>query len=130
MTDNRPTPKALNIALWIVQAILSISFIWAFYMKLFSSEAELAKMWPWTAENQILVRVTGVLDGLAGLGLVLPWFLNILPKLTIYTAYATIVLMIVAILFHVSRGESSQIGINIFFAISAIFIIWGRQRER
>src|SRR4051812_7105771 len=97
--------KSLNILVWIAQILLSASFIWAACVKLFQSSDKLTAMWPWTAENTGLVRFTGVLDLLAGLGLVLPQLLNIKPVLTVYTAYAILLLMICATIFHVSRGE-------------------------
>ncbi len=84
-------------------------------------------MWPWTAENAALVKLTWVLDLLAAMGLILPILLRIQPKLTVYTAYGIITLMVAASVFHITRGETSQIGINIFFAIIAAFIAWGRQ---
>lgn len=129
MTNQKNPSNTLNIILWITQVLLSITFIWAACMKLFQSSDKLAAMWPWTAENTVLVKLTGVLDLLAGLGLVLPGLLRIQPKLTIFTAYASIALMIAAIIFHVSRGEASQIGINIFFAALAAFIAWGRTKN-
>ena len=104
----------MNIILWIIQVLLAVTFIWAAYMKLFAPTEDLNKMWPWTTGNETLVKLTGVLDLLAGAGLVLPAFLRIQPKLTVYTAYATVVLMIAAGVFHISRGEASQIGFNIF----------------
>ena len=75
------------------------------------------------------MKLTGVLDLLAGIGLVLPALFRIQPKLTIYAAYGTIVLMIAASVFHITRGEVSQIGVNIFFAVFAVFIAWGRQKK-
>jgi len=116
----------MNITLWIAQVVLASGFIWAALMKLFQSAQKLNAMWPWTAHHPVLVKLTGVLDLLAGLGLVLPMLLNIQPQLTVYTAYASIALMVVAGIFHVSRGEGSQTGINIFFALVAAFIAWGR----
>jgi hypothetical protein len=98
-------------------------------MKLFQSPEALAKMWPWTADNTLLVKLTGVLDLLAGLGLILPGLLNIQPKLTLYTAYATVALMLAACIFHISRGEVSAIGFNIFVIVLALFIALGRKSE-
>lgn len=123
--EKQRTSKAMNITLWIAQVLLSITFIWAGSMKLLQA----AEMWPWTVENPSLAKVTGVLDILAGLGLVLPSMLRILPQLTIYAAYGTIALMVAASVFHISRGEASQIGINIFFLLVAVFIAWGRQKK-
>jgi hypothetical protein len=38
--------------------------------------------------------------------------------------------MLCAIVFHISRGEASVIGFNIFLAALAIFIAWGRKKNR
>lgn len=119
----------LTVALWLVQGLLAVSLIWAATMKLFQPADQLAAMWPWTAEHPMLVKLTGVFDLLAGIGLVLPALLRIQPRLTSYAAYGIIVLMVAASLFHIARGEASQIGINIVFALLAMFIVWGRQTQ-
>lgn len=129
MSSEQKKSKTMNIVLWIAQVILAGSLIWASSMKLFQPADKLALMWPWTADNTALVKLTGVLDLLAGIGLVLPELLRIQPKLTIYAAYGIVVLMIAAGVFHIIRGEVSQIGINIFFAVLAVFIAWGRQKK-
>lgn len=112
--------------LWVAQVLLAVTLIWAGAMKLFKP-GDLP--WPWIKENPNLVKITGVLDLLAGLGFVLPALLRIQPRLVIYAAYGTLSLMIAAIIFHVSRGEASQIGFNIFVAITSVFIAWGRQKK-
>jgi uncharacterized membrane protein YphA (DoxX/SURF4 family) len=119
--------KGLNIALWTAQVVLAAGFIWASSMKLFQSPEKLAEMWPWTAENVFLVKITGILDLLAGTGLILPGLLRFQPKITFFAAVGTIVLMIAAIIFHVSRGEASLTGVNFFFAAAALFVAWGRK---
>ncbi|ADB41868.1 DoxX family protein [Spirosoma linguale] len=127
MTTKQKQSTLLNIALWTAQVVLAVSLIWAATMKLFRPADQLATMWPWTAEHTNLVKLTGVLDLLSGIGLVLPTLLHIQPKLTRYAAYGTVALMVAASLFHLTRGEASQIGVNIFFALLAIFVAWGRQ---
>jgi uncharacterized membrane protein len=129
MTSEQKSSKAMNVILWIAQAILAISFIWAATMKFLQPADKLAEMWPWTAGNVALVKSTGILDLLAGVGLVLPALFRIQPKLTVYAAYGTIALMIAASTFHIIRGEGSTIGVNIFFLAFAIFIAWGRQKK-
>jgi uncharacterized membrane protein YphA (DoxX/SURF4 family) len=115
-----------NTSLWIAQGLLTLTFIWAGAMKLFKP-ADLP--WQWIKENPNLVKATAILDLLAGIGLVLPALLRIQPKLTIYASYGIIALMIGASSFHISRGETSQIGFNIFVALNAVFIAWGRQKK-
>jgi hypothetical protein len=129
MASEQKHSKAINGLLWAAQLILSASLIWASYTKLFTPADALAKMWPWTATHPNLVKLTAVLDLLAAIGLVLPALLNIQPRLTIYAAYGTIALMVAASIFHISRGEASLIGVNIFFAVFAILIAWGRQKK-
>lgn len=121
--------KIMNVILWISQAFLSLIFIWAGAMKLFQLIDKLAEMWPWTADNRGLVIFTGILDIVTGIGLILPALLRILPKLTVVAAFGTILLMISASIYHISRGEASQIGANIIFGLIAIFIAWGRLKK-
>jgi len=123
---NQKKSNVLNIILWVLQTLLAITFIWAGAMKLFQPN-ELP--WLWTKENPELATITGVIDLLAGLGLILPSLLRIRPKMTVYSAYGTIALMISASIFHIMRGEGNEIGFNIFILVSAIFIVWGRLKK-
>lgn len=119
----------MNIGLWVAQGLISLILIWAGYTKLFQPIEETAKMLPWALDNPGLLKFTGIIDLLGGIGIVLPAALKIQPKLTVFAAYGTIVLMIAASVFHISRGEASLIGMNIFFMIVAGFIAWGRTKK-
>lgn len=119
--------KTVLIMLWTSQVILAVCFIWGASMKLFLSIKELSSMWPWVAEvPAALVKGTGIVDLLAGIGIIVPSFIQ-KPKLVWLTAFGTIALMFAASIFHVCRGEASHIGINVFLAILAAFVIWGRK---
>jgi len=121
--------KGLNIALWVAQGLISLTLIWAGYAKLFQPIEETAKMLPWALDNPELLKFTGIVDLLGGIGIVLPAALRIQPKLTVFAAFGTIALMIAASIFHVSRGESSLIGMNVFFLLLAAFVVWGRTKK-
>lgn len=121
--------KGLNIALWVGQGLISLTLIWAGYAKLFQPIEETAKMLPWALDNPGLLKFTGIIDLLGGIAIVLPAALKIQPKLTVFAAYGTIALMIAASVFHISRGEASLIGMNIFFLVLAGFIAWGRTKK-
>lgn len=121
--------KALNVLLWIAQGLIALTLIWAAYAKLLQPIEETAKMLPWALDNPKLLTFTGIMDLLGGIGIILPAALKIQPKLSVYAAYGTIVLMIAASIFHVSRGESSLIGMNIFFFMLAVFVVWGRTKK-
>ncbi|ASK30247.1 hypothetical protein CEY12_09025 [Chryseobacterium sp. T16E-39] len=123
------TSKILNITIVIAQILLSVSLIWASSMKLFQPADKLARMWPWTSDNRELVILTGIIDAVAAVGLILPDLMRSKTKLTVYAAYGIIVLMISASFFHIFRGEASQIGVNIVFLLIALFIIWGKHQK-
>ena len=106
---------------------LALIFIWAGIMKIVQPEK---LPFPWIKDNANLVLVAGIVDLLAGVGILLPSLLRIKPKLTIYAAYGIIVLMLAACVFHISRGEAKNIGFNVFMALIAVFIVWGRRKRQ
>lgn len=126
---NSKTSKAVNILLWIAQGLIALTLLWAAYAKLLQPIEETAKMLPWALDNPGLLTFTGIVDFLGGIGIILPAAFKIQPKLSVFAAYGTIALMIVASIFHISRGEASLIGMNIFFLLLAAFVVWGRTKK-
>lgn len=126
MEKTQKNSKTRNIVLWVVQFLIAITMLWASGMKLLQSTEKLALMWPWVANYLFLVKFTGVVDLLGGVGIILPNLLSIRPKITVFTAWAIVALMLCASVFHITRGEASQIGINIVFVLLAGFVAWGR----
>jgi hypothetical protein len=117
----------LRIVLLLAQWLLASGMIWAACMKWFKPASELAAMWPWTGQIlPVLVKLTGLVDLLGGLGLILPGLLRISPRLTVIAATGVVLLMICASVFHISRGEGNLIGVNVVFALLAAFVAWGR----
>lgn len=127
MTDSKKPSKALHTTLWVTQILLAASLIWAAMMKLFQPVETLAAMWPWAGQVSVaLVKMTGIVDLLGGIGLILPSLIRIRPQLTPVTAGGIVILMVCATVFHIMRGEASATGANIVFAAMAAFIAWGR----
>lgn len=118
--------KTINIILWLVQGLLALTFIFTGVIKIVQPEM---LPFPWIKNNPDLVLMTGIVDLLGGIGIILPAILRIQPKLTIYAAYGIITLMVAACIFHISRGEAKDIGFNIFVIILTGFIAWGRQKQ-
>ncbi|MEQ9439023.1 MAG: DoxX family protein [Cyclobacteriaceae bacterium] len=130
MTTQQRSSQALPIALWVAQVVLAGSLIWGAGMKLFQPVEALAALWPWAGQVPVaLLKLTGIVDLLGALGLLLPSLLRIQPKLTPMAAIGIIALMLAASIFHIMRGEASAIGANIVFALLAAFIAWGRLKK-
>jgi hypothetical protein len=125
----KTSSKVLHVSLWIVQILLAASLFWAGAVKLFQPVEKLSAMWPWTGQVDIaLVKFMGIVDLLGAIGLTLPALIR-KPMIVPITAISIIVLMICAAVFHITRGESSQITVNIVFALLAGFVAWGRWKK-
>jgi uncharacterized membrane protein YphA (DoxX/SURF4 family) len=119
--------KALNTALWAAQIFLALVFLITGAGKLFLPIENLFALIPWTKDvNSLPVRLIGFTEIIGSIGLILPSLLRIKPWLTPLAAIGIAVVMLLAIFFNISTGETSVIGINIILFLIAIFIAWGR----
>lgn len=118
--------KALNIILWIIQVVLGAMFFMAGFMKVSTPLDQLAQQMAWVADVGSFTRIIGIAELLGAIGLILPAALRIQPKLTGFAAIGLATIMLLAMIFHISRGETSIIGINIILGLVAGFIAWGR----
>ena len=76
-------PKAWNISLWLVQALLAVMFGMAGFMKMTAPIAELAEKMAWPGVvPPALVRFIGLSEFAAAIGLILPAATRIKPVLT------------------------------------------------
>jgi putative oxidoreductase len=122
--------KAIHITLWIAQVLLGAMFVMAGATKVFQPVEALAESLPWVTSTPILlVKFIGISELLGGLGLILPSLLKIKPFLTVWAALGLVVVMILAALFHASRGEFSVIGMDVILMSIAAFIAWSRSKK-
>lgn len=117
----------MNIVLWIVQILLALAFVLAGATKALQPMETLAGRMPWVDDYSTrTVRLIGVLEILGGLGLVLPWALNIATVLTPLAAVGLAIIMVLAAVHHGHRGEMAQVGFNVLLLVLALFVAWGR----
>jgi DoxX-like family len=130
MTTSSGNGKALNISLWAAQLLLAAAFGLFGSMKATQPLDQLATMMKWIPTmSPIFVRTLGTLEVLGAIGLVLPWLTGIKPRLTVAAALCFIVLQVLAIGLHVSRGEFAALGLNAVLIALAAFVFWGRRRS-
>ena len=72
------------------------------------------------------VRFIGVAELLTAIGLIAPAATGIVPWLTVAAAVGLVVVMLSASVFHASRRENANIGMNVVLLLLAAFIIVGR----
>jgi putative oxidoreductase len=122
------TRGAKNVMLWVAQILLALFFFAAgVYHGLLPIE-EAAKSAPWADDLPVpLVRFIGFSELAGALGVVLPWLTGIRPRLTALAALGLMTIMLLAVLFHLWRGEAGIIGMHLVVAAIAAFVAWGRR---
>jgi uncharacterized membrane protein YphA (DoxX/SURF4 family) len=117
----------MNIALWIVQVLLAAAFLLAGAMKAFRPIDSLAPNMGWVkVVTPLLVRLIGVAELLGGIGLLVPALTGIDPWLTPLAAAALALVMVLALIFHIARGEMNRLAPSGILGILAAFAAYGR----
>ncbi|RXZ83084.1 DoxX family protein [Paenibacillaceae bacterium] len=115
----------MNIALWVVQGVLGIGFVYSGWLKAFQYKTALST-WSWVNDvPQGMVTLIGIIELIGVLGLILPMALKIKPILTPIAAVGLAAVSLFGGIFHLIRNES-DILINLIFMVLALFIAFGR----
>lgn len=114
----------MNIALWIIAAVLAAAFAAAGSMKIAQPKAKLAESGMGWAEDYSdgQVKAIGVVEVLGAIGLILPAATGIAPILTPLAATGLVITMVLAAVVHARRGENSNIPVNVVLAALAAFV--------
>jgi uncharacterized membrane protein YphA (DoxX/SURF4 family) len=102
----KTSARVVNIALWILQALLAALFLWHGQFMVFPPADMVAMI---NANIGAGLRVfIGVAEILAAVGLILPGLTRILPSLTALAAAGLMIVMSSASVFHLVRGETAS----------------------
>jgi len=115
----------MNIALWIIQALLAALFLFTGGMKLVLPIEEMMKQMPLPLPGWF-VRFTGVVEVLGAIGLILPWLLGIRPGLTPLAAAGLVIVMIGATVYTLAAGEIASAPMPLVVGIGAAFVAYDR----
>ncbi len=119
----------MNIALWIAQILLALIFIFAGVIKFVTPMDEMLKQMPIALPPAFLI-FTGIVEVLGGLGVILPWLLNIRPGLTPLAAVGLVIVMIGAVVYTIAAGDPAPALIPAAVGLLAAFVAWGRWRSK
>jgi uncharacterized membrane protein YphA (DoxX/SURF4 family) len=120
----------MSIVLWVLQGILAAVFLGAGLVKLARSKQQLAAMGPsmaWADDfSDSLIKVIGIAEVLAALGLVLPGLLGVATVLTPLAGLGLIALMLGAGITHLRRRETSTAAANLLICLLALVVVIAR----
>jgi DoxX-like protein len=115
----------MNYALWTVQVLLALLFLFAGGMKLVLPLDKLAGP---VALPGWFIRFIGVIEVLGAVGLILPSLLRISPRLTPLAAVGLILIMIGAIAITLAGGMVGPAMFSLVVGLLAAFVAYGRWR--
>jgi len=132
--DSSLATKPLSVLLWTLQALWGVFFTFTGFGKVLCYDPavwnhQLHQVAWFSAVPQSLFVFIGACEGLGGIGLILPAVTGIKPKLTPFAAVGLTLIMILAAIFHIVRGEYSFfLPVNLVLGGVAAFIAYGRLR--
>jgi len=118
----------MKVLLWALQVLLGLAFLAAGAMKLSQPYEVLAAQLAWVSDvPEALVRCIGLGEVLGGLGLILPAATRVLPWLTPLAAAGLALVMLLATIFHLVRGESGLAVPTVVLGLLVAFVAYGRR---
>lgn len=125
------TSRGWTIGLWVAQVGLAAMFGMAGFNHAAVPIPALASMgMGWAADApEWLVRVIGIAEIAGALGMILPAATRILPRLTPLAALGFVVIQVLAMGVHVTRGEFGVLAFNLVLLAAAAFVAWGRSQK-
>src|SRR6266699_3231977 len=115
----------MNTALWIIQVLLALLFLFTGGMKLILPIAEMTKQMPMPGW---FLRFLGVAEVLGAVGLVLPGLLRIRPGLTPLAAALLVIIMIGATVVTLAGGQVAPALIPAVVGLLAASVAYGRRQ--
>ena len=116
----------MNVALWILQVLLALLFLFAGAMKFIMPVEEMTKQMP-VAVSGLFLHFIGVCEILGGLGLVLPMLLRVKRWLTPIAAIGLAIIMLGAIGFSLKLGIMQAL-MPVLVEVLLILVAYGRSR--
>ena len=117
----------MSYALWIVQGLLAILFLWAGGIKLILPLEKLTGPMPVPLPS-LLLRFIGVAEVLGAIGLILPGLLRIRPGLAPLAAAGLVIIMLGATVFTLAGGDVAPALIPLVVGLLSAFVAYGRWR--
>jgi uncharacterized membrane protein YphA (DoxX/SURF4 family) len=116
----------MNIALWILQALLALLFLFSGGVKLVVPLDQLVKQVPQLPG--LFMRFVGVCEALGGVGLILPRLLRIRPGLTPLAAVGLFGIMIGATAITATGPSPAQAAFPAIVGLLLAFVAYARWR--
>lgn len=117
----------MDLFLLIGGIFIALIFILAGSMKLVKSFQPATERIKWTKEKSVfIIRLIALGEIIGALLFILPYYLNVLPSLSVIAALFLVVLMIGAPISHIRLGEHREAALTTFLLILMLIITFIR----
>lgn len=116
---------SMNVALWVVQVLLALLFLFTGGLKLVMPIAAMTKQMTLPG---LFLRFLGVAEVLGAIGLILPGLLRIRPGLTPLAAAGLVIIMIGATTLMLKTAGVVMALTPLVAGLLAVFVAYGRWR--
>lgn len=122
---SRTRTSKVGMALWTVQVLLALLFLFAGTMKFVMPVAEMTKQIPLPG---LFLHFIGICEIAGAFGLILPSLLRIRPQLTSLAAAGLVVIMTGATAITIAIGPIAAAAMPFVVGVLAGFVCYGRAR--
>ena len=115
----------MNVAVWIVSAVLAALYVMAGFTKVAKSKDDLLAepRMSWVGDfSPGQIKAIGAAEIAGALGLVVPWLTGIATILTPIAAVGLALMQVGAAITHGRRGEGATVPVNIVLCALAVFV--------
>ncbi|WP_323793046.1 DoxX family protein [Nocardioides sp.] len=115
----------MDIVIWILSGLLALVFVAAGAMKLATPRAKLLEnpQMGWADDfSAPQIQAIGAIEVLGGIGVILPWLLDVLPVLTPLAALGLAATMVGAMIQHARRDEKEALPKNAVLLVLALAV--------
>jgi len=114
----------MNTLIWIFQGVLCFVFLGSGVLKLLLNKQEvMEKVGDAISDiSPTRIKLTGTLEVLGAIGIILPRLLNVMPSLTAFAAFGLALTMLVAVVLNFNLKDYKTVFINLALMAMAISV--------
>lgn len=115
----------MNVAAWIVSAVLAALYVMAGFTKIAKAKEDLLAepRMAWAGEfSPGQIKAIGAVELAGAVGLVVPWLTGVATILTPVAAVGLALVQVGAAIVHARRGEFATVPINVVLCALAVFV--------
>lgn len=113
----------MEFAIWVISGLLAAVYVFAGVYKLINPKEALLGAFPWVEDlPPLAVKAIAVVEILGGVGIIVPWALQMYPILTPLAAAGLVLIQLGAVLVHIRRRETDLMPLNAILLLNALFV--------